>query len=120
MDGSEIFGEELEKIGYNGNQRPRSFPVSAFVELHNEQGPLLERENIDIAAMTRVRGIYWTEYILNGRTAHDDTTPLELRNDAGLTAGQLTVFVREKAMELEGVGTVGIQEYSPIPYQCGC
>ncbi len=113
VDGSVIFGEELEKIGYKGKQRPGSFPVSAFVELHIEQGPVLEKEAIDIAAVTGVQGIFWTEYVIKGRTAHAGTTPLELRNDAGLTAAQLTVFVRERAKELGGVGTVGIQEYSP-------
>lgn len=113
VDGSVKLGDELERIGYKGDSEPGCFPVSHFVELHIEQGPVLETEKIDIAAVTKVQGIYWTEYTIRGRAAHAGTTPIKLRNDAGLVAAELTSFIRKKAVELDGAGTVGIQEYSP-------
>ena len=113
VDGKSKLGDELERIGYKGDHEPGHFPVSHFVELHIEQGPVLEAEGIDIAAVTKVQGIYWTEYTIRGRAAHAGTTPIELRKDAGLVAAQLTSFIREKALELGGVGTVGVNEFTP-------
>ncbi|HET8864947.1 MAG TPA: Zn-dependent hydrolase [Gracilimonas sp.] len=113
VDGKVLLGDELIRIGYKGKFEPGHFPVSAFVEIHIEQGPILENEGLNIGAVTKVQGIYWTEYTILGRAAHAGTTPIELRKDAGLVAAQLTAFVREKANELDGVGTVGITEVSP-------
>ncbi|MAO65454.1 MAG: Zn-dependent hydrolase [Balneola sp.] len=113
VDGKVKLGEELERIGYKGEMEPGDFPVSHFVEIHIEQGPILENEEIDIGAVTKVQGIFWTEYQILGRAAHAGTTPIPLRNDAGLVAAQLTAFVREKAEALGGAGTVGITEVSP-------
>lgn len=113
VDGKVILGEELERIGYKGEHEPGHFPVSNFVELHIEQGPVLENEELDIAAVTKVQGIYWTEYQVFGRAAHAGTTPIPLRKDAGLVAARLTSFVREKAEELGGAGTIGITEVYP-------
>lgn len=113
VDGKTKLGDELDRIGYKGAAEPGSFSVSHFVELHIEQGPVLETEKIDIAAVTKVQGIYWTEYTIHGRAAHAGTTPIKLRNDAGWVAAELTSFVRKKAVGLGGAGTVGIQKYSP-------
>ena len=112
-DGKVILGDELEKIGYKGEMKAGSFPVSKFIEIHIEKGPVLENENIQVAAVTKVQGIYWTEYHVYGRTAHAGTTPLALRQDAGLVAAGLNTFIREKARELGAVGTMGVVEYSP-------
>lgn len=113
VDGEVLLGDELERIGYKGGHEPGHFPVSNFVEIHIEQGPILENEKIDIGAVTKVQGIYWTEFKILGRAAHAGTTPITLREDAGLVAARLTSFVREKAEELGGAGTVGITEVSP-------
>lgn len=113
VDGKVLLGEELERIGYKGEHEPGQFPVSHFVEIHIEQGPILENEKIDIGAVTKVQGIYWTEYQILGRAAHAGTTPIPLREDAGVVAARLTSFVRDKAEELGGAGTVGITEVSP-------
>lgn len=113
VDGKVVLGDELEKIGYKGNHKAGSFPVANFVELHIEQGPVLETENLQLAAVTKVQGIYWTEYTIQGRAAHAGTTPLSMRRDAGLVASQLNAFVREKAHALGAVGTLGVMEYYP-------
>lgn len=112
-DGTVQLGEELERIGYKGKLKTGSIPVSHFLELHIEQGPVLENEDLDIAAVTKVQGIFWTEYLIKGRAAHAGTTPIPLREDAGYVAAELNTFIRRAALENGGAGTVGIQETSP-------
>ncbi|MFQ5774703.1 MAG: Zn-dependent hydrolase [Kiloniellaceae bacterium] len=114
IDGATV-GAELDRIGYAG-QAPCGAPrVHAFVELHVEQGPLLESEGITIGAVEGVQGISWTEFTLSGVANHAGTTPMRLRRDAGYVAGALVAFVRRLAGELGGdqVATVGAIEFSP-------
>jgi N-carbamoyl-L-amino-acid hydrolase len=106
---------ELQRIGYAGKVPCGSFAVDTFLELHIEQGPVLETEGIQIGAVEMVQGIYWTEYLIEGVANHAGTTPMPLRRDAGLVAAQLASFVRELAFTLGGnqVGTVGLIELHP-------
>ncbi|MEX1369112.1 MAG: Zn-dependent hydrolase [Nannocystaceae bacterium] len=100
-------GVELDRIGYAGTAEP--MPVHAFVELHVEQGPVLEREGVRIGVVQRVQGISWTEFTVRGVSNHAGTTPLSLRRDAGLVAARTVGFVRQLAEQLGGdqIGTVG-------------
>ncbi|MBL8672868.1 MAG: hydantoinase/carbamoylase family amidase, partial [Alphaproteobacteria bacterium] len=68
IDGKAL-GAELDRIGYAGDATC-GFPVRAFVELHIEQGPVLEREGVTIGAVESVQGISWTELTLSGQSAH--------------------------------------------------
>lgn len=106
IDGVTV-GEALDRIGYAGDAP--LMDVHAFVELHVEQGPVLEREGIRIGAVRRVQGISWTEFTVRGVSNHAGTTPLDLRHDAGLVAGSMIPFVRALARELGGdqIATVG-------------
>ncbi len=61
--------------------RPIGHAISAFVELHIEQGPILERENVPIGVVTAVQGTKWLEVVFSGEAAHAGTTPLEFRRD---------------------------------------
>jgi N-carbamoyl-L-amino-acid hydrolase len=61
--------------------RPIGHPISAFVELHIEQGPILEREDVPIGVVTAVQGTKWLEVAFSGEAAHAGTTPLEFRKD---------------------------------------
>lgn len=61
--------------------RPIGHAVSAFVELHIEQGPVLEREDVPIGVVTAVQGTKWLEIAFSGEAAHAGTTPLEFRKD---------------------------------------
>ena len=58
------------------SMRPIGFPISAYVELHIEQGPVLEREGIPIGVVTGIQGVRWLEVRLEGQAAHAGTTPL--------------------------------------------
>ncbi len=81
----------------------------AFVELHIEQGPVLEAEHITIGAVERVQGISWQEITVRGQSNHAGTTPMRMRRDAGYVAARIATAVRELADEIGGdqVGTVG-------------
>ncbi len=114
IDGA-IVGDELTRIGYAGSA-PLPGPVPhAFVELHIEQGPVLEVEDITIGAVTGVQGISWQQVTITGQSNHAGTTPMSLRRDPGFVAAACATFVRELALELghPQVGTVGRVEFAP-------
>jgi beta-ureidopropionase / N-carbamoyl-L-amino-acid hydrolase len=114
-DGARL-GDELERIGYAG---PTPCPAAAaphcFVELHIEQGPVLEDEGVTIGVVTGVQGISWTELTIRGQSAHAGTTPMRLRHDPGFVAAAITTGVRSIATEMGGsqVATVGRLELMP-------
>ncbi|MDU1060963.1 MAG: Zn-dependent hydrolase [Leclercia adecarboxylata] len=101
--------EALRAIGYRGERRPGDMSVDSYVELHIEQGPILDREGTDIGVVTGVQGISWQEITLTGVSNHAGTTPMSMRHDAGLAAAKIAVFARELALNLGGdqVATVG-------------
>lgn len=102
--------EALISTNYLGTMDCGSVVPHAFVELHIEQGPVLENENIHIGVVEGVQGISWTGVTIEGQSNHAGTTPMHLRKDAGLAAAKLTVAVREITDTIgEGqVGTVGV------------
>ncbi len=99
---SKIFHEELTRIGYAGDVPVNSLKARAFVELHVEQGPILEQEGIEIGAVEGVQGLSWREYTFYGVSNHAGTTPMHLRNDAGYAASELAVFARKLALDMAG------------------
>jgi N-carbamoyl-L-amino-acid hydrolase len=108
IDGAAL-GEELERIGWAGDAAVPGPPPHAYVELHIEQGPLLEEQGVTIGAVTGVQGISWQELTLTGQSNHAGTTPMRLRHDAGYVAADTAAFVRLLVTDLGGdqVGTVG-------------
>ena len=108
-------GDELKRIGYSGPMPCPGPAPHAFVELHIEQGPVLERNGVRIGAVEGVQGISWTEITLTGQSNHAGTTPMSMRRDAGLAAGEVVVAVRRIASEMGGtqVGTVGALRLHP-------
>ena len=104
-----VLGEELVRIGYAGPEPCPARPPHAYVELHIEQGPVLEAEGVTIGAVTSVQGISWTELVVSGQSNHAGTTPMAMRHDAGYVAAEIAVFARRLAAELGGpqVATVG-------------
>ena len=103
------FQDALQAIGYLGDQAACSQPFGAFLELHIEQGPLLEAASEQIGIVTGVQGIRWFEVSLAGFENHAGTTPMHLRRDAMVGAAKLTLAVNELALGYGGraVGTVG-------------
>lgn len=108
IDGTSV-GENLARIGYAGTAPVGNNQVHAFVELHVEQGPVLEHEGYTIGAVTGVQGIHWIEFTVRGVSNHAGTTPMVLRHDAGIVAARIACFARDLTVEL-GAGqlaTVG-------------
>ncbi len=114
VDGA-VLRDELERIGYAGSSPCPAVPPHAFVELHIEQGPVLEAEGVEIGVVTGVQGISWTELTVTGQSNHAGTTPMDHRHDAGLVAAEIAVGVRALAEELGPpmVATVGRIELHP-------
>ncbi len=114
VDGA-VLRDELERIGFAGSSPCPAMPPAAFVELHIEQGPVLEAEGAEIGVVTGVQGISWTELTITGQSNHAGTTPMDHRHDAGLVAAEIAVGVRALAEELGPpmVATVGRIELHP-------
>jgi N-carbamoyl-L-amino-acid hydrolase len=110
-----VLGAELARIGYDGAHPCPAAAPHAYVELHIEQGPVLEAEGVTIGAVTGVQGISWTELTITGQSNHAGTTPMDMRHDAGLAAAKVAVAVRAIA-DVAGppqVATVGRVELRP-------
>jgi N-carbamoyl-L-amino-acid hydrolase len=114
IDGPTV-GDELSRIGYAGPGPVAQPRAHAYVELHVEQGPVLDAEGVRIGAVEGVQGISWTELTLTGQSNHAGTTPMRLRHDAGYVAAEVAVFARKLARELGGhqVATVGMVNVAP-------
>ena len=114
IDGA-IVGAELERIGYDGSAPIPGLVPHAFVELHVEQGPVLEMEEVTVGAVESVQGISWTEVVVTGQSNHAGTTPMGLRKDPGFVAAACANFARELALDLGDpqVATVGRLELRP-------
>jgi len=108
IDGN-VFGDELRRIGYAGDAPLPAHRPHAFVELHIEQGPVLDAEGITIGAVEDLQGISWQEIVITGQSNHAGTTPMRLRHDAGYCAAASASFLRGLAREMGGaqVCTVG-------------
>jgi N-carbamoyl-L-amino-acid hydrolase len=114
-DGARL-GDELVRIGYAGALPcPTASAPHAYVELHIEQGPILEDEGVTIGVVEGVQGISWTEVTILGQSAHAGTTPMRLRHDPAFCAGAVTTYVRDLTRHLGGdqVGTVGRIDLHP-------
>ncbi len=112
-DGQGVVGEELARIGYRGTDDP--VIPAAYLELHIEQGPVLERDGLRIGAVTGVQGIHWTEFTIRGQSNHAGTTPMALRRDAGQVAMRIAREADAIAAEFgpPQVATVGVFDLSP-------
>jgi N-carbamoyl-L-amino-acid hydrolase len=109
------FGEALDAIGYRGAEPCGARRLSAFFELHIEQGPILEAEGKEIGAVTGVQGMRWYEVTVTGQDAHTGATPMRLRKNALLGAARVVEAV-EQIAQANGplaVGTVGSMELKP-------
>jgi len=108
IDGK-IFRDELQRIGYLGDSPVPLYRPHAFVELHIEQGPVLDIEGITIGAVENLQGISWQEVAITGQSNHAGTTPMRMRHDAGFCAAAIGHFIRHLARDMGGaqVATMG-------------
>lgn len=114
-DEGRTLGAELDRIGYSGPMEPGFFRPHAYVELHIEQGPVLEREGIAIGVVESLQGISWQRITVSGEANHAGTTPMGMRRDAGHAASRVVCFLQDlaSASEKPMVATVGKLKLAP-------
>ena len=109
------FGDELKRIGWEGDEPVGTRKMHAMFELHIEQGPILEAEGKDIGVVTHGQGLSWTQVTIIGKDAHTGSTPMPLRKNAGLGMARILEKVDEIALSHapHAVGAAGHIEVFP-------
>ena len=116
LDGEgKSLGDELERIGFRGEEPVGGRPVHANFELHIEQGPILEDEDVDVGVVTHGQGQRWYEIRLTGFESHAGSTPMPRRKDALLGAARIVELVNAIGLRNAplAVSTVGM--LNPYP-----
>jgi N-carbamoyl-L-amino-acid hydrolase len=101
--------EALDGIGYRGESPVGRQKFSSFVELHIEQGPILEAEGKTIGVVDSGQGVLWYDGKISGFESHAGSTPMPLRRDALATLSEIVLAVERIAIQHgpNAVGTVG-------------
>jgi N-carbamoyl-L-amino-acid hydrolase len=92
-----LFGDELRRIGWQGEEPVGQRKMHAMFELHIEQGPILEAEGKDIGVVTHGQGLSWTQITITGKDSHTGSTPMPLRKNAGLGMARILELVDQIA-----------------------
>ncbi|WP_426808153.1 Zn-dependent hydrolase [Pseudomonas sp. WOUb67] len=112
-DGTRL-GDELARIGYAGALEPGAIVPHEYLELHIEQGPILEAENALIGVVENLQGISWQQVEVKGHANHAGTTPTHLRHDAGFVASAIVTELRAMAVDSgTTLATVGCMQFEP-------
>ncbi|WP_462401516.1 allantoate amidohydrolase [Pseudomonas sp. Marseille-QA0332] len=113
-DGTRL-GDELARIGYAGTMEPGAIQPAEYIELHIEQGPILEAEGKLIGVVENLQGISWQQFTIQGNANHAGTTPTRLRHDAGLAASSIICELRRIATDSNSstLATVGSIKFEP-------
>ncbi len=114
LDGKTM-GEELERIGYAGDQPMGGRDIGAYFEAHIEQGPILENEEKTVGVVTGAQGQRWYEVTLTGQEAHAGPTPMLSRKDALVGAARMVGEVNRIGLgnQPNACATVGLLNVSP-------
>ncbi|GHA29652.1 Zn-dependent hydrolase [Devosia pacifica] len=98
--GSLTLAEGIEQVGGNPASAEDRSDIKAFLELHIEQGPVLDNQQFDVGVVTAIAGITRVEIIVEGRADHAGTTPMGARQDALTAASWMVLAVERFATEL--------------------
>ncbi len=82
-------GEELDRIGYKGDAAASAKALKAAFEVHIEQGPILEKEDLQIGVLTGIQGLRWYDLIIEGDACHAGPTPMQARKDPFMAAAPI-------------------------------
>src|SRR2546425_693654 len=94
--------DELERIGYLGSEPCVARPFRAYLELHIEQGPILEEEGLSVGVVEGIVAISWSRLTIHGVQDHAGPTPMRIRHDALVAAAQVVTGVPRIAHEIGG------------------
>ena len=102
-------GAALDAIGYRGPEEVGARKFSGFLELHIEQGPILEAEGLPIGVVEHGQGIIWYDGRISGFESHTGSTPMHLRKDALAALSEIVLAIEAlaKAHGPNAVGSVG-------------
>ncbi|MFK2826452.1 M20 family metallo-hydrolase [Bacillus sp. B190/17] len=114
------FEEELKRIGYQGQKENRAENIFSYIELHIEQGPVLEHENIDIGIVTGIQGMNWLEAKVIGQSDHAGPTPMSMRKDALLAASKMITTINQVVLEQDNEATATVGRLSLTPHSINC
>ncbi len=103
-------GAELDAALRAGERRAG---LGAYLELHIEQGPVLESERLAVSAVAGCAGVERHRLRFTGQAAHAGTTPMDVRRDAALAAAETALAVERVATERGGMGTTGGLDLRP-------
>jgi allantoate deiminase len=125
LDGISI-AQEMRRWGLDPSraQEARAIDrIGAYLELHIEQGPVLERSNTEIGVVTGIVGMIQARVRLHGEANHAGTTPMEMRRDPLMGMAEVAVALREEALARGGTVTIGSVSVEPgaftvIPARC--
>ncbi len=103
-------GEALDSIGYRGSEPVGAIRLGSFVELHIEQGPILEAEGKTIGVVENGQGVQWYDGRIIGFESHAGSTPMPLRRDALLTLSEIALGLEKIAAGHHGIAVATIGE----------
>lgn len=108
----------IAEVGGDVNAAAARYDIKGFLELHIEQGTVLEREGINIGVVTAISGITRVEIVVEGRADHAGTTTMPFRKDALVAASEIVLAIRETGLELSrtpGHFTATVGEFAIEP-----
>ena len=108
-------GEELRRISYLGESKCEAFDVKAAFEVHIEQGPILEKEGLQIGILTGVQGMRWYDLIIDGQACHAGPTPMEMRRDPFMGLHRIINSLYALAEEHAPWGRVTFGDIKAVP-----
>lgn len=92
----------------------RKGSVKAYVELHIEQGRVLEQANLPVGIVTGIAGLVWAKFTIEGKAEHAGATPMPIRRDPLVAAAQIIQVIEQEARKTgTTVGTVGQMQVFP-------
>lgn len=105
----ETLAKVLDRIGYKGDYFKDLSDVEYQLELHVEQGPVLENKSYEIGIVENITGLTWIHGEISGSQGHAGTTPMQMRKDSMVAASELVQYISDRAGEIgpTTVGTVG-------------
>ncbi|HEY1236782.1 MAG TPA: Zn-dependent hydrolase [Solirubrobacterales bacterium] len=110
---AEVLAENGVELDRATDSRSRLERLGTYLELHIEQGPVLEAKGVRAAAVSGCAGVERVRFEIRGQASHAGTTPMDARHDAGLAAAAAALRVEEIAASEGGVGTVGEIDFKP-------
>jgi N-carbamoyl-L-amino-acid hydrolase len=110
---ADVLAENDVELARVGDAASGQAGIGAYLELHIEQGPVLESEGLSAAAVTGTAGVERLRFVFTGQASHAGTTPMEMRRDAGLAAARAAIAIAEIPEPEGGVATTGELELRP-------